>query len=114
MVLLTSSTISVAISSSIICMFTFLLFLSGYVMQQQTVRSLQDALHAPPVPKPTPTLPPQFRKQAVEGLDTVVEIAAVATEGIGSELQEGNAGSTDGAGTETVAATLPNLDSAEG
>ena len=60
MVLLTSSAISVAISGAIISAFTFLLFLSGYVLQQRTVRSLQEALRQPPEPKPTPTLPPQF------------------------------------------------------
>lgn len=59
MVLLTSSSISLAISTSIICIFTFLLFLSGYVLQQQTVRGLQEALRAPPPPKPT--LPPKFQ-----------------------------------------------------
>lgn len=79
MVLLTSSTISVAISSSIVCMFTFLLFLSGYVMQQQTVRSLQEALHAPPIPKPTPTLPPQFQKNYVEGEVPVIDVAGTAS-----------------------------------
>ncbi len=41
-------------------MFTFLLFLSGYVVQQRTVRSLQAALHPPPMP--TPTLPVYFQK----------------------------------------------------
>lgn len=47
MVLLTASTISAAISGIVICLFTFLLFLSGYVLQQKTVRSLQEALAAP-------------------------------------------------------------------
>jgi hypothetical protein len=61
MVLLTSSAVSVAISSSVVCIFTFLLFLSGYVLQQQTVRSLQEALRRPPERKPVPTLPPQFQ-----------------------------------------------------
>jgi hypothetical protein len=60
MVLLTSSSISVAISSAVVCLFTFLLFLSGYVVQQQTVRSLQAALHPPPMP--TPTLPTYFQQ----------------------------------------------------
>ena len=61
MVLLTSSSISVAISGAIICCFTFVLFLSGYVMQQQTVKSLQEALHAPPPVRPTPILPGRFQ-----------------------------------------------------
>ncbi|MCJ1281005.1 hypothetical protein MMC26_000323 [Xylographa opegraphella] len=41
------------ISSGIIFIFTSLLFLSGYVLQQQTVRSLQAALHPPPPPVPS-------------------------------------------------------------
>lgn len=65
MVLLTSSAVSVAISGFIICAFTFLLFLSGYVLQQRTVRSLQEALRQPPEPKPIPSLPPQFRRPEV-------------------------------------------------
>ncbi|KAI1615733.1 hypothetical protein EDD37DRAFT_636050 [Exophiala viscosa] len=62
MVLLTSSAVSVAVSSGVVCIFTFLLFLSGYALQQQTVKSLQEAMRRPPEPKPVPTLPPQFRK----------------------------------------------------
>lgn len=65
MVLLTSSTISVAISSGVIFTFTSLLFLSGYVLQQQTVRSLQAALHPPPAP--SPTLPTYFQQNYTEG-----------------------------------------------
>lgn len=38
------------ISMGIICTFTFLLFLSGYVLQQQSVRSIQHALRPPPDP----------------------------------------------------------------
>lgn len=60
MVLLTSTAVSAAISGFIVCAFTFLLFLSGYVLQQRSVRSLQEALRQPPEPRPTPTLPPQF------------------------------------------------------
>jgi hypothetical protein len=67
MVLLTSSAVSVAISGFIICAFTFLLFLSGYVLQQRTVRSLQEALRQPPEPRPIPSLPAQFRKGDVVG-----------------------------------------------
>lgn len=64
MVLLTSSAISGLISSVVVCIFTFLLFLSGYVLQQQSVRSLQEALRRPPEPKPRPTLPPAFHTAA--------------------------------------------------
>ncbi|PLB37963.1 uncharacterized protein BDW47DRAFT_33359 [Aspergillus candidus] len=47
MVLLTSSTVSVILSTGIICTFTILLFLSGYILQQQSVRSIQHALRPP-------------------------------------------------------------------
>lgn len=88
MVLLTSSSISVAVSSGVIFVFTFLLFLSGYVVQQQTVRSLQAALHPPPTP--TPTLPSLFQ----EGYDSA---------------QTGTASSTGSAGTAEAASNQTNL-----
>jgi hypothetical protein len=113
MVLLTSSSISVAISSSIVCIFTFLLFMSGYVLQQQTVRSLQEALHAPPVPKPTPTLPPQFQKPAVEDLDSIVQVAPVVTEQVDSQLESLNADPVGGESIETAIETPSNLRPAE-
>ncbi|MCJ1257851.1 hypothetical protein MMC24_005677 [Lignoscripta atroalba] len=52
--LLTSGQISMTISSCIVFIFTSLLFLSGYVLQQQTVRSLQAAIRPPPPPPPAP------------------------------------------------------------
>ncbi|OJD19340.1 hypothetical protein AJ78_00702 [Emergomyces pasteurianus Ep9510] len=55
MVLLTSSTISFAISTSIIGLFTTLLFLSGYVLQQKSVRGIQAAI----IPSTTPHLAPR-------------------------------------------------------
>lgn len=48
MVLLTSSTVSVIVSTGVICMFTLLLFLSGYILQQQSVKNIQYALRPPP------------------------------------------------------------------
>lgn len=71
MVLLTSSAISAAISGGVVCLFTFLLFLSGYVLQQQSVRSLQAALQEPVEVRirVQPTLPPQFQKAGEEGDD---------------------------------------------
>jgi hypothetical protein len=113
MVLLTSSTISVAISSSIICTFTFLLFMSGYVMQQQTVKSLQDALHAPPVPKPTPTLPPQFQKPTAEDVLPVVEVATIVTGEGDRELGIVDEGLPAEDSIKTVVETASNLYSAE-
>lgn len=40
------------ISIGVIVVFTVLLFLSGYVLQQQSVRSIQDAIRPPPDPYP--------------------------------------------------------------
>lgn len=42
--LLTQAQVSVALSSTIVVFFTLLLFLSGYVLQQRTVKGLQEAL----------------------------------------------------------------------
>ncbi|EXJ94051.1 hypothetical protein A1O1_02444 [Capronia coronata CBS 617.96] len=81
MVLLTSSAVSVAISSSVVCLFTFLLFLSGYVLQQQTVRALQEALRQPREPRPVPTLPPQFQHLTNETTSVTVE---GRSDGVGS------------------------------
>ncbi|KEF52923.1 uncharacterized protein A1O9_10829 [Exophiala aquamarina CBS 119918] len=72
MVLLTSSAVSVVISSGVVCTFTFLLFLSGYVLQQQTVRSLQEAIRQPAERKPVPTLPAKFRHQENETVEAVI------------------------------------------
>ncbi|KAI4116089.1 MAG: hypothetical protein LQ338_007765 [Usnochroma carphineum] len=60
--LLTSGQISMAISSSVVFIFTSLLFLSGYVLQQQTVRSLQATIKPQPVapPPPSPVLAKHF------------------------------------------------------
>lgn len=59
--LLTSGQLSVAISSGVVFIFTTLLFLSGYILQQQTVHSLQLALHPPPAP-PIPATNPVLQK----------------------------------------------------
>lgn len=61
------------VSSGVVCMFTFLLFLSGYVLQQQSVRSIQEAIRRPPEPKPVPTLPPQFREPENDTVPKVLE-----------------------------------------
>ena len=70
MVLLTSSTVSVILSSSVVCMFTFFLFLSGYVLQQQSVRNIQVALQPR---SPPPPLSPQIQesKRGLPGIDLV-------------------------------------------
>ncbi|KAH7115037.1 hypothetical protein B0J11DRAFT_444664 [Dendryphion nanum] len=55
--LLTSGQVSILLSSCIIFGFTFVLFLSGYVLQQRTVHSLQAAIR-PTRPKPLPVAKP--------------------------------------------------------
>lgn len=67
MVLISSSTISVAISSSIIGVFTLLLFLSGFILQQRSVRELQAVLRPPDLPKIN-HWPPQAKAQYVQKL----------------------------------------------
>ncbi|KAL4872448.1 hypothetical protein BDV12DRAFT_162218 [Aspergillus spectabilis] len=51
MVLLTHSTVSVIVSTGVVSIFTFLLFLSGYALQQQSVRTIQHAIRPPESPK---------------------------------------------------------------
>ncbi|KAF1829183.1 hypothetical protein BDW02DRAFT_510557 [Decorospora gaudefroyi] len=51
--LLTSSQVSVILSAAIVFLFTLALFLSGYVLQQRYVHSLQAAIK-PRLPKPLP------------------------------------------------------------
>jgi len=48
------------------------------VLQQQTVRSIQEALRQPPVPKPRPTLPAAFQK-AVQPVHELQGIGVVET-----------------------------------
>ncbi|GAB7360109.1 hypothetical protein MBLNU230_g7872t1 [Neophaeotheca triangularis] len=53
--LLTQSQVSVVVSSIVVFVFTFLLFISGYILQQQTVQELQQAIK-PRLPPPPPSL----------------------------------------------------------
>jgi hypothetical protein len=69
MVLLTSSTVSAILSIGIISLFTTLLFLVGYTLQQQSVNSLREAIRQPPPPLHSTTLPPQFRKNASDSIE---------------------------------------------
>ncbi|KAJ5108537.1 hypothetical protein N7456_005212 [Penicillium angulare] len=48
MVLLTSSTVSTIVSMGVVCIFSLMLFLAGYVLQQQSVKNIQHALRPPP------------------------------------------------------------------
>ncbi|KAK6072707.1 hypothetical protein SCUP234_02895 [Seiridium cupressi] len=75
MVLLTSSQVSVAISSVIVVLFTTALFLSGYVIQQRTLRDLRKAIRPDPRPSPRIYLPDRFKKSTTELEDgTVIDI----------------------------------------
>ncbi|KAL4788639.1 hypothetical protein BJX76DRAFT_2081 [Aspergillus varians] len=51
MVLLTHSTVSIIVSTGVVSIFTFLLFLSGYALQQQSVRTIQHVIRPPEHPK---------------------------------------------------------------
>ncbi|KAI2781290.1 hypothetical protein F4815DRAFT_467050 [Daldinia loculata] len=52
--LLTSSQVSVIISSGIVVLFTAALFLSGYTIQQRTLRDLRAAIKPNRIPRPSP------------------------------------------------------------
>ncbi|CAI6337650.1 unnamed protein product [Periconia digitata] len=55
--LLSSGQVSVIFSAAVVFLFTFALFLSGYVLQQRYVHSLQAAIK-PRLPKPLPVAKP--------------------------------------------------------
>ncbi|KAK4991080.1 hypothetical protein LTR66_006629 [Elasticomyces elasticus] len=58
MVLLTGGQVSMAISSAIVFIFTSALFFSGYVLQQRSVKGIQDAIKPRLPPPPPPSTPP--------------------------------------------------------
>ncbi|KAK1779984.1 hypothetical protein QBC45DRAFT_120268 [Copromyces sp. CBS 386.78] len=73
--LLTSAQVSIAFSSGIVFIFTAALFLSGYAIQQRTVRDLRQAIKPTPRPSPRTYLPDQFKKMKVELPDgTIVPV----------------------------------------
>ncbi|KAM7212614.1 hypothetical protein V8F06_011991 [Rhypophila decipiens] len=73
--LLTSSQVSIALSSSIVLIFTTALFLSGYAIQQRTLRDLRAAIRAPPQPEPKIFLPDRFKTSTTELPDgTIIEV----------------------------------------
>lgn len=47
MVLLSSSTVATILSMGVVCVFTMMLFLAGYVLQQQSVKNIQHAIRPP-------------------------------------------------------------------
>ena len=95
MVLLTSSTVSAIISAAIISLFTFLLFMVGYVLQQQSVNSLREAIKAPPPPKHIPTLPARFRRPDNETEDLALFEADINQDEIDDYLRKGDATSPE-------------------
>ncbi|KAI1417279.1 hypothetical protein F5Y13DRAFT_152391 [Hypoxylon sp. FL1857] len=75
--LLTSSQVSVLISSGIVVLCTAALFLSGYAIQQRTLRDLRSAIKINREPRPSPKiyLPDRFKKSTTELEDgTVVDV----------------------------------------
>ncbi|KAI0172647.1 hypothetical protein GGR52DRAFT_545543 [Hypoxylon sp. FL1284] len=66
--LLTSSQVSVLISSGIVVLCTAALFLSGYVIQQRTLRDLRAAIISNREPRPSPKiyLPDRFKTPTTE------------------------------------------------
>lgn len=63
--LLTQSQVSFVLSTAIVVFFTLLLFLSGFVYQQQTVKGLQDAIK-PRIPQVPPSLNVQPPAEGIE------------------------------------------------
>ncbi|KAM7190566.1 hypothetical protein V8F20_009699 [Naviculisporaceae sp. PSN 640] len=70
--LLTSSQVSIALSSGIVLLFTTALFLSGYAIQQRTLRDLRAAIKPSPRPEPKIFLPDRFKKSTTELPDGMV------------------------------------------
>ncbi|KAK4456753.1 hypothetical protein QBC42DRAFT_292272 [Cladorrhinum samala] len=72
--LLTSGQVSIALSSGIVFFFTLALFLSGYVIQQRTLREIRAAIKQPPKPSPKIFLPDRFKQSTTELEDGTIII----------------------------------------
>ncbi|KAK4145690.1 uncharacterized protein C8A04DRAFT_10350 [Dichotomopilus funicola] len=72
--LLTSGQVSIAVSSGIIFLCTAALFLSGYALQQRTLRDLRQAIKPAPRPSPKIFLPDRFKQSTTELPDGTVII----------------------------------------
>ncbi|KAH6628530.1 hypothetical protein F5144DRAFT_579293 [Chaetomium tenue] len=70
--LVTSGQVSVAVSSGIVFLCTTALFLSGYVLQQRTLRDLRAAIKEPPRPSPKIFLPDRFKQSTTELADGTI------------------------------------------
>ncbi|KAK3495464.1 hypothetical protein B0T13DRAFT_512412 [Neurospora crassa] len=83
--LLTSAQVSIAFSSGIVFIFTAALFLSGYAIQQRTLRDLRAAIKPTPRPSPRTYLPDQFKKVTTELPDDT--IFSVQDDGVVIEIK---------------------------
>ncbi|KAK3363453.1 hypothetical protein B0T25DRAFT_527504 [Lasiosphaeria hispida] len=70
--LLTSTQVSVAVSSGVVFVCTTALFLSGYAIQQRTLRDLRESIKPGPRPSPKIFLPDRFKKTTTELEDGTV------------------------------------------
>ncbi|KAK0703529.1 hypothetical protein B0T26DRAFT_681188 [Lasiosphaeria miniovina] len=70
--LLTSAQVSFAVSTSVILLCTAALFLSGYVIQQRTLRDLRAAIRPTPRVSPKIFLPDRFKQSTTELEDGTV------------------------------------------
>ncbi|KAG9231836.1 hypothetical protein BJ875DRAFT_545069 [Amylocarpus encephaloides] len=107
MVLLTSSQVSVAISSAIVVSFTSALFLSGYVLQQATLRDLRAAIK-PQMVRPLPelqiNLQSQYQNDNLEQR-TIADATSVEIEKSSDNQDEGSTANT----VETrIQSTIPD------
>ncbi|KAG7291699.1 hypothetical protein NEMBOFW57_001718 [Staphylotrichum longicolle] len=98
--LLTSGQVSIAVSSAIIFLCTAALFLSGYVIQQRTLRDLRAAIKPSPRPSPKLFLPDRFKQSTTELADGSIII-----------LDDGDGGAGQGGGA--VVEVKPTLESDE-
>ncbi|KAK3310769.1 uncharacterized protein B0T15DRAFT_489422 [Chaetomium strumarium] len=79
--LLTSGQVSIAISSGVVFLCTAALFLSGYALQQRTLRDLRAAIQTPK-PSPKIFLPDRFKQSTTELPDgTIVTLDEDADDG---------------------------------
>ncbi|SPQ19583.1 9f3cd80b-7070-44d6-9179-bd5584f02769 [Thermothielavioides terrestris] len=101
--LLTSAQVSVAVSSGIVILCTVALFLSGYALQQRTLRELRAAIKPSPEPSPKIFLPDRFKESTTE-----LEDGTVITLGDDSDDEgNGDTGRNDGQVIE-VKPTVPD------
>ncbi|KAL2258344.1 hypothetical protein VTK26DRAFT_8377 [Humicola hyalothermophila] len=70
--LLTSAQASLAVSSGVVFLFTLALFLSGYALQQRTLRELLAAIKPAAAPSPQIFLPDRFKQSTTELPDGTV------------------------------------------